>query len=80
MRDSFRDLTFEELFTKREELKKKYRDLRFNMVVGHVDNPLEKRILRKQIARLNTLIHNYDTDKLRQEIKKQPVAAEENKA
>ena len=59
MRDSFRDLTFEELLAKREEIKKKYRDLRFNMVVGHVDNPLEKRTLRRQLARLNTLIYNH---------------------
>jgi large subunit ribosomal protein L29 len=59
MRDSFKDLTFEELLAKREELKKKYRDLRFNMVVGHVDNPLEKRNVRRKIARLNTLIYNH---------------------
>ena len=59
MKNSFRDLTFEELLTKREELKKKYRDLRFNMVVGHVDNPLEKRVVRRQIARVNTLIYNH---------------------
>lgn len=59
MKNSFRDLTFEELLTKREELKKKYRDLRFNMVVGHVDNPLEKRELRRRIARINTLIYNH---------------------
>lgn len=59
MRDSFKDLTFEELLNKREELKKQYRELRFNMVVGHVDNPLRKRTLRRQIARLNTLIYNH---------------------
>ncbi|MFO7782627.1 MAG: 50S ribosomal protein L29 [Spirochaetia bacterium] len=59
MRDSFKDLTFEELLAKREELKTKYRNLRFNMVVGHVDNPLEKRNLRRKIARLNTLIYNH---------------------
>ena len=59
MRNSFKDLTFEELLQRREELKKRYRDLRFNMVVGHVDNPLEKRTLRRQIARLNTLIYNH---------------------
>lgn len=59
MRDSFKDLTFEELLAKREELKQKYRDLRFNMVVGHVDNPLEKRNVRRKIARLNTLIYNH---------------------
>lgn len=60
MRNTFGDLTFQELLTKREELKKQYRELRFNMVVGHVDNPLKKRTLRRQIARLNTLIYNHD--------------------
>jgi large subunit ribosomal protein L29 len=32
-------------------------EFRFKTVVGHVDNPLQKRIMRRQIARLNTLIH-----------------------
>ena len=56
MKDSFRGLTFPELKAKREELVKKYMELRFQLVVGHVDNPLQKRIFRRQIARLNTLI------------------------
>jgi large subunit ribosomal protein L29 len=59
MRNSFRDLTFEELIAKREELRKKYLDSRINKVVGHVDNPLETRTIRRQIARLNTLIYNH---------------------
>lgn len=59
MKNSFKDLTFEELVQKREEVRGKYKDIRFNMVVGHVDNPLEKRQLRRQIARLNTLIYNH---------------------
>lgn len=68
MRDSYTDLTFQELLTKREELKQKYQDLRFNMVVGHVDNPLEKRMLRRRIARLNTLIYNHvDVQKVMEE-------------
>jgi large subunit ribosomal protein L29 len=61
MKDSFNDLTYKELLTKREELKKQYRDLRFNMVLSHVDNPLEKRNLRHKLARLNTIIHEYET-------------------
>lgn len=60
MKDSFNDLTYEELYTKREEIKKKYRDIGFDMVIGHVDNPLERRNLRKKLARLNTIIHEYD--------------------
>jgi len=59
MKDSFNDLTYEELLTKREELKKKYLDIRFKMVLGHVENPLEKRNTRRKLARINTLIHEY---------------------
>ena len=57
MKNSFKNLSFPELKAKRDELKKKYMELRFQMVIGHVDNPLQKRIMRRQIARLNTLIH-----------------------
>ncbi len=56
MKNSFKELKLEELLVKREDLKKKYFDLRFQMVVGHVENPVEKRNLRRQIARLETLI------------------------
>ncbi len=59
MRNSFKELTFEELVAKREQLNKKYLDVRFNSVIGHLDNQLEKRMLRRQIARLNTLIYNH---------------------
>ncbi len=60
MRDSFNDLTYEELHTKCAELEKKYMDLRFDKVVGHVDNPVDKRHLRIKISWLNTIIHEYD--------------------
>lgn len=59
MKDTFKDLTYEELVNKRSELKKKYLDIRFKMVLGHVENPLERRNIRRAIARLNTLIHEY---------------------
>ncbi|MDD3982061.1 MAG: 50S ribosomal protein L29, partial [Spirochaetales bacterium] len=36
MKNSFKELKLEELLAKREDLKKKYFDLRFQMVVGHV--------------------------------------------
>jgi len=57
MKNSFKELTHEELLAKCEELIKKYMDLRFKTVLGHVENPLEKRNLRRQIARVKTLIH-----------------------
>jgi len=37
-------------------------DLRFQMVIGHVDNPLQRRVMRRQIARLNTLIRQHELD------------------
>jgi large subunit ribosomal protein L29 len=59
MKDSFKDLTYKELLTKREELSKQYRDLCFNMVIGHVDNQVQKRVLRRKVARLHTIIREY---------------------
>ena len=51
-----KELSYSELVAKRDELKKKYMDLRFKMVISHVDNPMQKRTMRREIARLNTLI------------------------
>jgi large subunit ribosomal protein L29 len=56
MKESFKELTSKELQAKLDELKKKFFKLRFDKVMGHVENPLEKRVLRRTIARLNTLI------------------------
>jgi large subunit ribosomal protein L29 len=56
MKNSFKNMSFPELKAKREELKKKYMEFRFKNIIGHVDNPLQKRTMRRQIARLNTLI------------------------
>ncbi len=58
-------LSYAEMVTKRDELKKEYMDLRFQMVVGHVDNPMQKRQMRHEIARLNTFIHQHDLEELR---------------
>ena len=51
-----KELSYAELVARRDELKQKYMDLRFKMVIAHVDNPMEKRLLRREIARLNTFI------------------------
>lgn len=50
------ELSYSELIVKRNEQKRKYMDFRFQMVVGHVDNPMQKRQMRREIATLNTLI------------------------
>lgn len=59
MKNSYAELTFEELVAKRDELRRKFFDARVNKVVGHMDNPLELRMLRRQIARVNTRIANH---------------------
>jgi large subunit ribosomal protein L29 len=56
MKNSFKNLSLLELRAKREEMNRKYMELRFQIVIGHVDNLLQKRTIRRQIARINTLI------------------------
>jgi large subunit ribosomal protein L29 len=60
-----KSLSYDELVAKRDDLKKKYMDLRFQAIIGHVDNPMQKRTMRREIARLNTLIHQQDLAKFR---------------
>jgi len=66
MKNSFKNLSFAELKVKRDELSRKYMDFRFQLVIGHVDNPLQKRTLRRQIARLNYLIRKHEMDQQRE--------------
>lgn len=59
MKDSYADLTYAELLVKRDELRREALDLRMAKVLGHVENPLAIRTTRRNIARLNTMIHEY---------------------
>ena len=59
MKNSFKKLSYDELVAKRDELQKSYLKMRMDKVLGHVDNPLQVRNTRRQIARLNTLINEY---------------------
>ena len=56
-----KSLSYDELVAKRDDLKKKYMDLRFQAIIGHVDNPMQKRTMRREIARLNTFIQQKET-------------------
>jgi large subunit ribosomal protein L29 len=60
LRNSFKNLTFPEMKVKRDELNRKYMELRFQKIIGHMDNPLIIRIIRRQISQLNTLIHKQE--------------------
>ncbi|MCL2265980.1 MAG: 50S ribosomal protein L29 [Treponema sp.] len=69
MKNTFKNLSYTELKTKRDDLKRKYMEFRFKVVIGHVDNPLQKRTLRRQIARLNTLIHEQEIKMRKAQVK-----------
>jgi large subunit ribosomal protein L29 len=60
MKERFNDLSVEELIAKRDDLSKKLQKMRFDMVLGHVENRMDKRNLRRSIARLNTMINEFD--------------------
>lgn len=51
-----KDLSYAELIAERNKVKQEYMDVRFQAVIGHLDNPIQKRTLRRQIAKLNTSI------------------------
>jgi large subunit ribosomal protein L29 len=51
----FRDLTPEELKRKEDDLRKELFNLRFQAVLGRVENPLRIREVRRTIARILTV-------------------------
>ncbi len=60
MKNRYKEISRAEAVAKLVELKKQFMDFRFKLVLGHVENPLEKRTLRRQIARLNTIVSEFD--------------------
>jgi large subunit ribosomal protein L29 len=50
----YKEMSYPQLVLKRDDLKKKYMEFRFQAINGHVDNPLLKRTYRREIAILNT--------------------------
>lgn len=55
--ESLRDLTKDELLQKREELKLELFNLRMRKGVRELDNPLRLRTLRRDIAKIETVLH-----------------------
>jgi large subunit ribosomal protein L29 len=60
MREKYNNLSLDELIAKRDELSQKLQKIRFDMVLGHVENRMDKRNLRRSVARLNTMIHEHE--------------------
>ena len=52
-----RDMTSAELGTKLTELKGELFNLRFQLATGQLDNPVKLRFVRKNIARVKTILN-----------------------
>lgn len=52
----YRGMTIEELRQKEADLRKELFNLRFRKVTGEIENPMRIRIVRKDIARLLTVV------------------------
>ncbi|MEK6544949.1 MAG: 50S ribosomal protein L29 [Nitrospinota bacterium] len=51
-----RDLTKEELLKKSVEIKSELLNLRFQAAMKTIENPIRLRILKKDVARINTIL------------------------
>ena len=61
-----RDLTYEELLKKENDLQEELFNLRFRLATGQLDNPMELRSVKKDMARVKTVIRQMDLDKAKQ--------------
>jgi large subunit ribosomal protein L29 len=57
-----RDMTREEILVRKEELEKEIFNLKIRQATKQIDNPLKIRTLRRELARIITVLHE---DKLK---------------
>ena len=62
--DKLRDLSEDELDTKLVEAKEELFNLRFQLVTGQLDNPMQIKVVRKQVARILTLMRERELEEL----------------
>ena len=58
-----RDLTYDELVKKESDLQAELFNLRFRLATGQLDNPMMIKSVRKDMARVKTVIRQKDMDK-----------------
>jgi len=63
-----RDMTKEEILVRKEELEKEIFNLKIRQATKQIDNPLKIRVLRRDLARIVTILHE-------DEMKIRPLAA-----
>ena len=52
-----RELTLEELRTREDELSEELARMRIQLSIKRLDNPLQVRTVRRELARVKTIIH-----------------------
>ena len=62
--DKLRDTAEDELDTKLAEAKEELFNLRFQLVTGQLDNPMQIKVVRKQVARILTLMRERELEQL----------------
>ncbi|KPK99915.1 MAG: hypothetical protein AMJ91_05770 [candidate division Zixibacteria bacterium SM23_73_3] len=72
-KEQMRELTREELLQRKLEMEEELFNLRFQKASKELDNPLRLRVLKKDIARTNTILRE-------DELKIRPLSSEEKKA
>lgn len=65
-----REKTNEELVLEKDKLIKEAKDLRFKKVTSVVENPLKIRTIRRNIAKINTVLHLRELENLKKELNK----------
>lgn len=65
-----KEKSVEELIVERDKAKKKLTEFNFKKVVSVVDNPVQVRGMKKDIARINTILHEREIEKIKSEINK----------
>ncbi len=58
-----RDLTVEELVRKEGDLKEELFNLRFRLATGQLDNPMTIKAVKKDMARVKTIIRQKELEK-----------------
>ena len=55
-----RDLTKDEILVRKEELEREIFNLKIRQATKQTDNPLRIRVLRRELARITTILHEDD--------------------
>ncbi|UCE18176.1 MAG: 50S ribosomal protein L29 [Gemmatimonadota bacterium] len=58
--EQIREMSLSEMQTQLQDLEEELTNLRFQKVTSQLDNPLRIRVVRRDIARLKTILHEHE--------------------